>query len=81
MSNNIFEHQNFWDIKKPKYTFTDYEAIGIAEGFIEEKDEERILSAWQHLVDKGLVWSLQGWFGRQATQMIQEGILSPPKKG
>ena len=81
MSNNIFEHQGFWESKNTKHKFTDYEAIGIAEGFIEETNEEKVISAWQHLVDTGLVWTLQGWFGRQASQMIQEGILSPPKKG
>jgi hypothetical protein len=80
MSNNIFEHQYFWGNLDKKIVMTDYEAIGIAEGFIEETDNTRVIAAWQHLVDTGLAWSLQGWFGRTANQMIKEGILSSPKK-
>jgi hypothetical protein len=43
-----------------------FTATGIAEGFIECDDQEEILEAWQHLIDTGLAWSLQGWFGRTA---------------
>ncbi len=53
---------------------SNYEAIGIAEGFIECDDEERVIEAWQHLIDTGLCWQLQGWFGRQASILIREGI-------
>jgi len=61
----------------PKETWDDFTAIGIAEGFIEEKDEKKIISAWQHLVDTGLAWRLQGWFGRQANAMIEQGLIKP----
>ena len=49
------------------------EAIGIAEGFVETDSEEKYVEAWQYLLDTGLVWSLQGWFGRTAVAMIQAG--------
>jgi len=55
---------------------TDFEAIGYAEGFLEPDNKEEILEAWQHLVNTGLAWSLQGWFGRNAKRMIEEGIIN-----
>ena len=51
------------------------EAIGIAEGFIEADSEEKYIEAWQYLLDTGLVWSLQGWFGRTAVAMIEAGQI------
>ena len=38
-----------------------FEAVGIAEGFIEAKSEGEFINAWQHLVDTGLAWQLQGF--------------------
>lgn len=52
-----------------------FTAIGIAEGFIEAESVEQTLEAWQHLVDTGMAWSLQGWFGRTAMQLIEQGII------
>ena len=51
-----------------------YTAIGIAEGFVECDDEQKIMEAWQHLIDKGLAWTLQGWFGRTAKYLIEQGV-------
>lgn len=51
-----------------------YTATGIAEGFIEADSEAQIIEAWQTLIDSGLCWKLQGWFGRTATALIEEGI-------
>ena len=53
---------------------TNYEATGIAEGFIEAESEEQIIEAWQHLIDTGVCWQLQGWFGRQANFLIQNNL-------
>ena len=53
-----------------------YEAVGIAEGFIEPDNEEQVIEAWQYLVDTGLAWQLQGLFGRTASQMIEQGIIT-----
>jgi len=52
-----------------------YNAVGIAEGFVEASSEEEVIEAWQYLVDTGLAWSLQGRFGRIATAMIENGII------
>ncbi len=53
-----------------------YTATGLAEGFIEAESEEQVLEAWQHLVDTGLAWQLQGWFGRTARHLINEGYIN-----
>jgi|TARA_R110000824_G_scaffold292997_1_gene481432 hypothetical protein len=54
---------------------TAHNAIGLAEGFIEADSEEQVIEAWQYLLDVGLVWQLQGFFGRTAVAMIKEGII------
>ena len=59
---------------------TNFEAIGYAEGFLEPESSEQVVKAWQHLVDTGLAWSLQGWFGRNAKRMIEEGIINDKSK-
>ena len=53
-----------------------YTAIGIAEGFEEADNEEQVLEAWQHLVNTGLAWKLQGSFGRTARSLIEEGLIN-----
>ena len=54
----------------------DYLAVGIAEGFEEAEDQEEVRAAWQHLVDTGLCWKLQGWFGRTAQSLIEAGEIT-----
>ena len=54
----------------------DYTATGLAEGFIEADSEDQIIEAWQHLHDTGLAYSLQGWFGRTAQDLIAQGVIS-----
>ena len=55
----------------------DYLAVGIAEGFEPAESEEQVLQAWQHLVNTGLAWQLQGWFGRTAQELIDQGYITP----
>ena len=51
-----------------------HQAVGIAEGYIPAETAEEELEAWQHLIDTGVCWQLQGWFGRQANFLIQNNL-------
>ena len=51
-----------------------YTMVGLAEGFVDGTEEE-IIEAWQYLHDSGHAYKLQGWFGRQAKMLIEEGII------
>ena len=60
------------------HKLTPIDAVGIIEGFDGPATEEEQLEAWQYLVDTGLCWQLQGWYGRQARDLIAAGKI---KKG
>ena len=64
---------------KTEEQMDNYTAIGLAEGFIEADSEQQVINAWQHLVDTGIVWKLQGWFGRNAKRLIDNGIIKGPR--
>ena len=51
-------------------------AVGIAEGWIEAENEQEIIDAWQYLHNTGLAYDLQGWFGRTARDLIEQGIIN-----
>ena len=52
-----------------------YTAVAIAEG-MQEADDEETLDAYQYLVDNGIIWKLQGGFGRVAQHLIDAGLIS-----
>ena len=52
----------------------DFRATMLAEG-VDEGSEDEVREAWQHLHDTGLAYRLQGWFGRMAQALIQQGEI------
>jgi hypothetical protein len=52
-------------------TFT---ACGIIEGFVETPQGVTDVDALQYLIDTGIVWTLQGFYGRLAKQAIDAGV-------
>ena len=39
-----------------------------------ELDNDDCIALFQELIDSGLVWTLQGHYGRTATQLIEQGV-------
>lgn len=52
-----------------------FDAVMIAEGAIEAPSTEHAIEAWAHLIKTGYAFHLQGWFGRQASRMIDAGLI------
>ena len=52
-----------------------FRATMIAEGVFEATKAEQA-NAWSHLIKTGLCWRLQGFFGRTASRLIEEGVFS-----
>lgn len=53
---------------------TTFEAIEIIEQADEDTDTAVVIEAFQALIDTGVVWTLQGWYGREAQYLIDMGV-------
>jgi hypothetical protein len=61
--------------------WTDSKASKIIEGVEPSEDDTEAIATWQHLIDTGLCWQLQGWYVRTAQNLIELGICSPARCG
>lgn len=54
---------------------TSYDACAAIEGFDgQEHTEDEIIEAFQFLIDCGDAWTLQGFYGRTAARLIEQGV-------
>jgi hypothetical protein len=57
------------------YSSSVYNAVSIIDGWIEAESYDEVLAAWQYLVNTDAVWQLQGWYGRTAARLIENGEI------
>lgn len=61
------------DVSKfPIYYLEDAEGNGLT--------PNQTIALWQYGVDTGQVWHLQGWYGRNAQALLDEGIIKHSKQ-
>lgn len=65
------------NIRRTKFykNLDSYNAIGIAEGFVESNNENEVIAAWQYIWDKSLWKGLQGFFGRTVHNLLDQGLI------
>jgi hypothetical protein len=61
-------------MKTKQYPLVD-RIIAFEEGGLTEVE---IIALFQHLVDTGLAWSLQGSYGRMAQLLLEEELITAP---
>lgn len=58
---------------------SDYDVTGAIIAYEQgELDDGETVTLFQHLVDSGMAWRLQGSYGRQAQRMIDAGLVKGP---
>lgn len=61
-------------------TTKSYDVVGAMMRYEQgDSSEEEMLELFQHLVDTGTAWKLQGSYGRTAQALLDNGMISAPK--
>jgi hypothetical protein len=72
---------NYCRSTKRKFIMPEKKTYDVTGGIIAyecgELDHEEVVELFQHLVDTGLAWQLQGSYGRAARQLIDDGYVVP----
>jgi len=56
-----------------------YDSVGNMMAYeADELGTDETIELFQHLVDTGLAFQLQGHFGRTATRLIEQGLVNRP---
>jgi len=73
MPDKIIELPN----QKTTIKWTPYLATAYAEGFGEGENAaiDEQVEAWACLISTGMCWSLQGFFGRSASQLMDDDVI------
>ena len=61
--------------QRSEHNWTDYDAIGVAEGFVAAESPIEEVEAWAYIIENQLWRELQGWFGRNAHAIIKTGLI------
>ncbi len=53
-----------------------YDVVGAIMAYEQDElDDSKTVELFQHLVDTGMAWTLQGHYGRTAHAMLEAGVI------
>lgn len=57
--------------------FDDFDEVSFIMDFEDGNlSDDEVIEGFQHLLDSGLVWQLQGMYGRTAARLIEAGLIT-----